>query len=251
VLCTTLIQTARQQLTLFHAVSALQLLSMLGYAISIASFSPRARGWRRRDPRGVLRCLLRAATVAVYIGLWLYVLLHADDFGSQPGCNAQTTWMLLGYNLGLESPAVISANMLVCFLNPHQWGLLGALATAQGIDIPGSLRKLRAARSRHDTAVRRGDPEPSGMLLSDRAYRLGAACANSAVQVFMVVGMEQSHASNRVAPEEQQWTFGQVLAMFLMLGVVWEVMDVGLTLLDGDGDVVLLGEVADEELDGV
>lgn len=43
------------------------------------------------------------------------------------------------------------------------------------------------------------------------------------INVYMIVTLEQIVGRNSLGEEEWEWTFGQVLALFLLLGVVVEV----------------------------
>jgi hypothetical protein len=49
---------------------------------------------------------------------------------------------------------------------------------------------------------------------------------HSGINVYMIVTLEQIVTRNRVGEEEREWTFGQVLAVFPLLGVVMEVGNV-------------------------
>jgi len=43
---------------------------------------------------------------------------------------------------------------------------------------------------------------------------------HTGIIVYMIVTLEQMMARNQSPDEEREWTFGQVLAVFLLLGVV-------------------------------
>lgn len=70
---------------------------------------------------------------------------------------------------------------------------------------------------------------------------------------FQVVTLEQMVHVNNLSPEEKDWTFGQILALFVLLGVVVEVINILLNKLDGpshtnrdsddDGDIELSNTV--------
>lgn len=52
------------------------------------------------------------------------------------------------------------------------------------------------------------------------------------INVYMIVTLGQVVAKNRLSDEEREWTFGHVLAVFVLLGVVVEVGNILLMRLD-------------------
>ena len=52
----------------------------------------------------------------------------------------------------------------------------------------------------------------------------------------MVVTLEQTISRNNLSPEERAWTFGQVLAIAMLLGVVVEVINILLPKLVGEAN---------------
>lgn len=264
-LCTAINQTLRQQLSLFHALCVLHILTLLGFAIGVdykTAHMPPATGV---DVRRLLRRLLRGGAVAAYIVLTLVVWVTRQTFGSQPACNEDTAFVVFFL---LIHPASYPADAI--FLFPtltimfslfwlsgrwHPWGIIGLFLNGCGFRIPGDVRLLPALRAFRDE-IGQENPEDLDSLTgsvigySRRVYHIGEICANLLVNIGMVVSLELTVSRNRIAAEEQQWAFGQVVAMFLLLGVVWEVLDVVLAKLDERRSLEEFGEMENEESEG-
>jgi hypothetical protein len=86
-LCTAIFETIERQLTLFHALCVLHLLSLLGFGL-VAQRKYSGGGLNRWLVLAFLRVLIASAFVA----LTAYIWLTAPTFGSQPECNADTVY---------------------------------------------------------------------------------------------------------------------------------------------------------------
>ena len=56
------------------------------------------------------------------------------------------------------------------------------------------------------------------------------------VNIYAIVTLEQTIRRNKLGPEEKDWGFGQVLALFLLLGPVAELLNIFLAKTDKDGE---------------
>lgn len=233
---TAIYQTIHNQLTLFHAICVLHLLSLLGFGL-VAQRNYEGGGFYRWVVLGGLRVVVGLAFVA----LTAYIWLTAPTFGSQPECNASTVYVVFGVSLGAAEEVfryVILALMATLAVgwavNMFVWVLLAKCCCGGGVwsglrQTQKSSRDLEALQ-RVLGRVRVSDPRVKRDMVSSQVVWL---LAHTGVNVYMIVTLEQTVARNRLSPEEREWTFGQVLAVFVLLGVVVEVMNILLPKLDG------------------
>jgi uncharacterized membrane protein len=73
---------------------------------------------------------------------------------------------------------------------------------------------------------------------------------HTGVNVYMIVTLEQIVRVNKLSAEEGDWTFGQILAIFVLLGVVVEVVNILLGKLDRAADTDSEAGARDLELNG-
>jgi hypothetical protein len=52
------------------------------------------------------------------------------------------------------------------------------------------------------------------------------------LNIYAIVSLEETISRNHLDPSEKTWTFGQILAIFLLVGVVNEMMNLWLASLD-------------------
>lgn len=86
--------------------------------------------------------------------------------------------------------------------------------------------------------VRVSDPRHRGSIVTGQVIQM---LVHTGINVYMIVTLEQIVQRNKLDREEEDdWTFGQVLALFVLLGVVVEVVNILLPKLDrvthGDRD---------------
>lgn len=242
---TAIYQTIHGQLTLFHAICVLHLLSLLGFGL-VAQRTYEGGGFYRWMVLGALRVVVGSAFVA----LTAYIWLTAPTFGSQPACNASTVYVVFGVSLRAAEDVfryVILALMATLAVgwavNMFVWALL-AKCCCGGVrsglrQTQKSSRDLEALQ-RVLGRVRVSDPRSRRDMVSSQVVWL---LIHTGVNVYMIVTLEQTVARNQLSPEEREWTFGQVLAVFVLLGVVVEVINILLPRLDGD---VVTDSVHDE-----
>ncbi|KAJ9138907.1 hypothetical protein NKR23_g8208 [Pleurostoma richardsiae] len=239
-LCTAVYEAAARRLTLFHAVAVLHLLALLG--INVA---PRGRYTAGRPRAAAARVLaldavLLASAALVFVALSAYVWATAPTFGSQPACNAGTVYVVAGVSIRATDrvfrwvvlatcaagPAVL---LLVLLLGMPCWvGLccghcgkrLGRGASGER-DGDGNGDSLSSLSLEDDE--REEDPDARLDRLANEGLR---AAAYTAFSIYAVVSLEQMIDRNNVDREEEQWTFGQILAVFLLLGPAYEFVNV-------------------------
>jgi hypothetical protein len=93
-LCTALVQTSQNQLTLFHAIVVLHLLALLG--INLAS---RGRYRGNELARSLVDIALAALAAAAFVAFNVLVWANAPTFGLQPECNDSTIYVIFGVSV--------------------------------------------------------------------------------------------------------------------------------------------------------
>ena len=236
---TAIYQTFHGQLTLFHAICVLHLLSLLGFGL-VAQRTYEGGGFYRWAVLGALRVVVGLAFVA----LTAYIWLTAPTFGSQPECNASTVYVVFGVSLHAADDvfryvilALMATVALAWAINMFIWVLIAKCCCGS---VRSGLRQTQKT-SRDLEALQRvlgrievADPRLRRDLASSQVVWL---LVHTGVNIYMIVTLEQTVARNRLSPEEREWTFGQVLAIFVLLGVVVEVINILLPKLDGDVEV--------------
>ncbi|KAJ1549303.1 hypothetical protein HK405_005923 [Cladochytrium tenue] len=223
-LCTAIYQTSRQQLSLFHAICCVHLLALLGVSITPVNSYGSHGPWRTYG-----NAAFSLLAILAFVGFDSYVWATAPTFGSQPDCNADTRYVIFGVAIRatndvfryiiLASFAATAAGFIItitclacCFVG--FWVMrdrLGPLTTYRS-DAPVS--------------------EEPAALNSRAARALANVVLMTGVSIYAIVSLEQTIAVNNVGEEEREWGFGQVLALFLLLGVVNELVNLGLAKLD-------------------
>lgn len=233
---TAIYQTIHGQLTLFHAICVLHLLSLLGFGL-VAQRTYEGGGFYRWAVLGALRVVVGLAFVA----LTAYIWLTAPTFGSQPECNASTVYVVFGVSLRAAEDVfryvilALMATLAVAWaVNMFVWALLAKCccgSVRSGLRQTQKTSRDLEALQRVLGRVRVADPRFQRDMISSQFVWL---LIHTGVNVYMIVTLEQMVARNRLSPEEREWTFGQVLAVFVLLGVVVEVINILLPKLDGD-----------------
>ncbi|KAJ5160325.1 uncharacterized protein N7482_007329 [Penicillium canariense] len=239
-LCTAIYQTFRNELTLFHAICVVHLLALLGLNLiskgRYAGFGP----WRLWF-FAIIQILSLGAFVAFNVYLWV----TAPHFGSQPTCNSDTVYVVFGVSIKATSPV-------------FRYIILGTLgATAAGFTLVftcmlpcmcGAWIVSRRHSPGSDSGRKRDcikwfvqvSKKPEGQDNNPQQELSGQALLNFTLNkvaycglcIYLIVSLEQTIQRNTLSPEEKGWTFGQVIAIFVLLGVANELFNVVLASWD-------------------
>ena len=239
-LCTAIYMTFRQQLTLFHAICILHLLSLLGFGLvsqrKYASTTTSGAAWRR----GVL-AVARLLVAGAFVALTAYIWLTAPHFGSQVECNVTTVYVVFGVSLGATNDVfryVILALMVVMAVG---WAVSLVVGYLCVWCCCGGVAEMAKWQADAQEGVAMWGGMYSRAVLETPAHRrtglynqVVAVSIHTGINMYMIVTLEQMVARNHLSDEESEWTFGQLLALFMLLGVVVEVVNILLPKLDAE-----------------
>ena len=204
---TTIVYTARRSIDLFHATCVFHLLGLAGISIS-----PKGH-----YPLGAVRTAIFSTgynIVGIGYLVWLiYVFATAPNFGEHPECNHQTIYVIFGANVGATVTAfrwVVVAGFAGVLLPTCIWAFYSTFTCCR------LSRKLQKAR---EQKLRRLPPSLLG---------------HWAGSTYIVVMLELMIRRNSLAPGIGLWTFGQVLAMAMLIGPVIELVGAIVGKLDKD-----------------
>ncbi|KXX80195.1 hypothetical protein MMYC01_204225 [Madurella mycetomatis] len=210
---TALITTARQSLSLFHALCIFHLIGIVGI-----SARPRGRyqtGLVRKYVFTTFYVLVTAGSLAYLI----YVFATAPTFGSNPECNHSTVYVLFGVDIPATSP--VFRWMLVAVLAILLLGICGWLLSAVCISVDVILRR--------EPGLHEGDNEQKKER-KQAPYELIGRLAGT---IYLAVMLELMMKRNALAPGADLWGFGQVLAMTMLVGPLIELASLMLGKVDG------------------
>ncbi|KAF2129913.1 hypothetical protein P153DRAFT_251926, partial [Dothidotthia symphoricarpi CBS 119687] len=197
-------QTTRAQMTLFHAICALHLLSLLGFGLT-------ARG--TYGPKGRARRYVLWGIKSVFVAFVAYTWSTAPRFGSRPVCNAETRDVVLFVSVG-ATDGVFRYTIMGLMV-------VGLVSAAFGMVVFGMVSVVFGAR--RNRSLRRCLPSQ---------HQLGVMVLWIMINVYGVMMLELTIVRNELGADERWWTFGQILAIFLLLGVVAEICNVLLASVD-------------------
>lgn len=203
---TTVIYTARGSLDLFHAICIFHLLGLAGISVS-------PKGRYRKGP--IRTAIFASGYWLVGTGylVWLiYVFSTAPRFGASPECNKYTIYVIFGAN--------IEANNDVfrwIFVAGFGGVLLGWVI----------VQAFTCCRVSYEAL------EESGKETGGFPFHLLGHWAGSA---YIVAMLELIIKRNRLQPGIGEWTFGQLLAMVMLVGPVIELIAWILGKVDKNGD---------------
>lgn len=240
-LCTAIYQTFRNDMTLFHAICVVHLLALLGMNLISKGRYAGLGPWRIWF-FAVINILALAAFLAFNVYLWV----TAPNFGSQPECNPDTIYVVFGVSIKATSPVFryiilgtigASAAMFIliftCML-PCLCGLW-IRRRRRRVNRTGEMSQTRGwikwFMSASTTESTNEDPPKrlAGQALLNYTLNRAAYCG---LCIYLIVSLEQTIQRNTLDPEEGGWTFGQVIAIFLLLGVANEFLNVILASWD-------------------
>jgi hypothetical protein len=241
-LCTAIYQTFRDDLTLFHAICVIHLLAILGMHLV-------SKG--RYTGLGPLRLYFFASiqilALAAFLAFNVYVWVTAPTFGSQPKCNEDTVYVFFGVSIKATSPVfryiilgtlgtVVAgyAIAFMCMLPCLCWFFMHRRRNpGMGNRVEGLARGWIPWFVEINPPVYLDRVEPPGRLHGQALlkYTLNKV-AYCSFCIYLIVSLEQTIRRNDLDPEESGWTFGQVIAIFLLLGVANELLNVLLARWD-------------------
>ncbi|CAG7967291.1 unnamed protein product [Penicillium salamii] len=248
-LCTAIYQTVKGDLTLFHAICVVHLLAILGIDLVNKGRYAGLGPWRL-----YFFAFLQVLALGAFLAFNIYVWVTAPRFGSQPECNGDTVYVVFGISITAVSPvfryiilgtlglvvasyAIVFICMLpcLCVFYGHR-----KRNPSSGNRIEGQTRGWINWFVEVNSPAYQRDPGPPerlhGQALLKYTLNRVAYCSFC---VYLIVSLEQTIQRNELDPEEKGWTFGQVIAIFLLLGVANELLNVFLAGWDRrqDGSV--------------
>jgi hypothetical protein len=192
------VQTFRHQLTLFHAICVIHLLTFLG----LTTLSSKHDN-NRLSLRGIAGLVLYFIFLHCFVVFSLFVWLTASSFGSQPQCNASTIYVLFGAEIPATSEAfrlfVVSLTclMLLCII-------LFSIRTV-----------IKFLKDRNRTSVLDDKASNEDYVVLGSLLHLGG-------WIYAVTAFEQNLHFNNLSPDEFEWSFGQILALVLLIGPLFD-----------------------------
>lgn len=212
-LCTAFYQATHAQLSLFHAMVVLHLLTMMGVGL-VSRVGPAGRGWVYTG----FNAVIIACASCTFIAFNVYVWLNAPTFGSQPGCNDKVVYVLFGVSIPATSPVfryiiigaltLLPGMFLVWLVVCAPCFLLATCCCCPGGTDRGNWRCCEP--------VAEEAPSGDGRV---NWKRLGfQTVAHVAFYVFATVSLEETIRRNNVSSDEAEWSFSQILPLFLLLG---------------------------------
>ncbi|KAJ5098818.1 hypothetical protein N7532_005819 [Penicillium argentinense] len=239
-LCTAIYQTFRNDMTLFHAICVIHLLALLGLDLiskgRYAGFGP----WRLW-----FFAIIRIVALGAFIAFNAFLWVTAPHFGSQPECNLDTVYVVFGVSIKAVSPVfryiILGTLGVVAGTFVLVYSCLMPCLCVKWVRQRRHMKKVGLAgqkRSRvrwfvsSSSAENTDDGPPqrlSGQALLNFTINKAAYCS---VCIYLIVSLEQTIQRNTLDSEEEGWTFGQVIAIFLLLGVGNELLNVILASWD-------------------
>lgn len=221
---TTVIMTARRSLGLFHALCIFHLVGIVG-------LSARPRG---RYPTGAVRqhvftafyVLVTAGSLAYLI----FVFATAPGFGDRPECNDSTVYVIFGVNIPATNPVL--RWMLVAGLAILLMGIVVWLLIVACISVDVVVRGDNPWRAQDGYDDDGGDEKHR-----QRWFELVGRLAGT---IYLAVMLELMITRNTLAPGAGEWTFGQVLAMTMLVGPLIELASLLLGKVDRRRDGQLI-----------
>ncbi|KFY47860.1 hypothetical protein V496_10407 [Pseudogymnoascus sp. VKM F-4515 (FW-2607)] len=235
-LCTAIYQTFRNQITLFHTICVLHLLALLG--VNLIS---RGKYSRNNRIRSRIEAAFKVLIFIIFTSFNVYIWATAPHFGSQPECNRSTIYVVFGVSIKATSPI-------------FRWIILGTFTLVLAglviyviLGIPYLIAMYyRSKHVRRRTYNYDSEDSEDGMLHGDkRVSRPIHLAGNTAFSIYTIISLEQTISRNNLSSDERKWTFGQAIALFLLLGPVIEIVNLVISSIDRDsndsGRALLLG----------
>jgi len=193
---TGVIATFKRSITLFHAICLFHLLCIVGI-----SLSPKAHHSRGRISSHTFRTL-QLLTICGFLAWDIHLFATAPTYGSQPYCNGSVKYVIFGVNVPATSPI-------------FRWILV---ATFGALLIPAIFVVIGSFWCADVLVSELGGDDDVEIT---PWYRLiGHLMGRS----YIIVMIELMIKRNKVSREENEWTFGQVLAMVMLVGPLIELV---------------------------
>ncbi|KZT59258.1 hypothetical protein CALCODRAFT_198945 [Calocera cornea HHB12733] len=226
-----------------------------GFRIGAVKSAPRNIGF-----------LLYVCAIGAY-GIWL--AYHMSDFGSYPDCNSSVVWVVFGRSIQATAPGlrtfllVVSSMAAFPVVNIYLLVLATLLAFFFAMIPLFGIFSLQNCfrRSRHGgreelehvstattsptqrpvwsaAAARKASTVVAASFSSNNRSLAFAGAVAVAPSIIIIASTEQLIAFNRshVEDGEDDWTFGQILALLLLTLPLWQVVSRIWTEITGGGD---------------
>ncbi|KAH6887110.1 hypothetical protein B0T10DRAFT_563328 [Thelonectria olida] len=200
-LCTALFETFNDRLSLFHSIVVLHLLALLGFTLV-------TRGTHQYNDseRHIVEHILNALTYVLFGVLSCYTWVEAPELGDNPGCNKSVKYVIFGQDIAATTEALRN-------------GMLGASALLSSAFILASLTSILIPRRKKwfpncRQLFRRYKEDKTAGAVSLGSY--------VAFAVYVIVSLELIIARNKSIVGDEEWTFGQTLSLFMLIGLVTE-----------------------------
>lgn len=212
---TTVIATARRSLSIFHVLCIFHLLGIAGFAVR-----PRGK-YPTSVARSVVFLLFYGVVSSGSLIYLIYVFATAPSFGESPRCNESVVYVLFGVNISATNPVLrwlLVAVFSIMLLWLSIWLLIVSCTSIDAM--------LRGTR----TLMRQNSNQPE-----KQGRNIPIAIGYLAGTAYLVAMVELMIKRNNLESGAQFWTFGQVLAMAMLIGPLIELVSMLLGKLD-DGD---------------
>jgi len=200
-------------MSLFHALCVFHLLCIVEISVSPKGHYPRS------SSRVIAFTWLYYLATCGFLASTIYLFATAPTYGSQPECNSTIIYVIFGVNIPATAPIFrwIVVASVSCLLFP----LI--------VSCPCMVVAWRFLNSQNDpTEGRDGRRSPKDSMLR-LVGRLGG-CSYIIAMLELIIKRNAS----RVTPEPELWTFGQVMAMMMLVGPLIDLLSFVLGNVDGD-----------------
>jgi hypothetical protein len=224
------IHAATQDLSVYHAMIVLNLswlnnaTAVIPLSLTLLATSFRREGmytlWKSEEPNlksvrhsliaELIACLLHFCIMAAF-GIWLFSRISTFDKASS-NCTPSTVFYFLGHDV-----PVTNKHFSNLWLYIYYYTLIPVVNVVTLLVLCFSPTLLLVhLLSRYTNQFRKGK-------VAGRAIKIiiGGAAAIF-LELIIIIGTEGTISRNTVAPGEHIWTFGQTLALLVMVFLAWD-----------------------------
>jgi hypothetical protein len=191
------------------------LLALLGINVV-----PKARYACRATLQMVFTSCAMFCAILVFVIWTLYVWITAPKFGSQPECNSSTIYVIFGVSIHVIEPVL---RWVIVALTASM-ALVLFVATLMTIPLRFCTQEQRS----HQDGMYEGNEQRPTARARAGIQALITLCAN----IYFIVSLEQTISRNTIDVAEREWTFGQVIALFLLIGVAFDLLNLCLAVIE-------------------